>query len=91
MEELKAIVNTLPTLNVNLKKAPILNANILNINVQAGGEYIPTYDGEYFVIPQVEEQTLFTKNKKMVENVEISAIPYAEVTNSANGKTVTIG
>lgn len=81
MEELKAVIKTLPTLNVNIQ----------NINVQAGGEYIPEYEGEYFVIPKVEEQTLFTKNKKMKNNVEISAIPYAEVANLANGKTVTIG
>ena len=81
MEELKAVIRTLPTLNVNIQ----------NINVQAGGEYVPEYEGEYFVIPKVEEQTLFTKNKKMKSNVEISAIPYAEVANLANGKTVTIG
>jgi hypothetical protein len=81
LEELKAVIKTLPTLNVNIQ----------NINVQAGGEYIPEYEGEYFVIPKVEEQTLFTKNKKMKNNVEISAIPYAEVANLANGKTVTIG
>lgn len=81
MEELKAVIKTLPTLNVNIQ----------NINVQAGGEYIPEYEGEYFAIPKVEEQTLFTKNKKMKNNVEISAIPYAEVANLANGKTVTIG
>lgn len=53
-----------------------------------GGE---AYNGEYTVTPRVEAQTLPTKEKVMLEDVTIRAIPYAEVTNNSNGKTVTIG
>ena len=49
------------------------------------------YDGSYEIIPIVEDQTLEVKNKTMRDDVEIKAIPYAEVTNEANGITVTIG
>lgn len=49
------------------------------------------YDGEYDITPKVEAQTMPTKEKIMLEDVTIRAIPYAEVTNQSNGKTVTIG
>ena len=52
------------------------------------GEY---YTGEYEVTPKVKMQTLGTKEKVMKNDVTIKEIPYAEVTNLANGKTVTIG
>jgi len=48
------------------------------------------YEGAYEVIPAVTEQTLETENKIMVADVEIKKIPYYEVTNAANGTTVTI-
>ena len=49
------------------------------------------YDGEYTVTPQVESQTLDTQNKLMQSNLVVEKIPYAEVTNTTGGKTVTIG
>ena len=49
------------------------------------------YEGEYSIIPKIETQTLNTANKLMQSNVIVEKIPYAEVTNSSNGKTVTIG
>lgn len=48
------------------------------------------YNGEYIITPKVEAQTMKTKNKTMLDDVTIKAIPYAEVTNLSNGKTVTI-
>lgn len=48
------------------------------------------YEGEYTVIPKTEEQTLKTANKVMSDNLVVEKIPYYEVTNTANGKTVTI-
>ena len=53
------------------------------------GDY---YTGPYSVIPLVgEDQILETKNHAMYENVVVSEIPYAEVSNTAGGKTATIG
>jgi hypothetical protein len=60
---------------------------------QPVSEYIggQIYEGEYVVTPKVGEQTMPTKDMVMVKDVTIQAIPYAEVTNATNGKTVTIG
>lgn len=52
---------------------------------------LPKYDGEYSVTPAVEEQTLLTSQKYLDANLRIEKIPYSEVTNTANGTTVTIG
>ncbi len=49
----------------------------------------PNYDGDYIVIPQVEEQILETKNKLTRENIEIKEIPYSETSNEY-GFTITI-
>lgn len=56
-----------------------------------GSPNIEYYEGSYTVTPKPEEQTLETKNKYLVEDVVVKDIPYAEVTNNANGITVTIG
>lgn len=52
---------------------------------------LPKYDGEYSVSPAAEEQTLLTARKYLVANLKIEKIPYSEVSNTANGTTVTIG
>lgn len=49
----------------------------------------PNYDGEYIVIPKVEEQILETKNKITRENIEVKEIPYSETSNEY-GYTITI-
>lgn len=49
------------------------------------------FDGPYDVKPIIDSQTIMTKGKLMKENLTVLAIPYAEVTNNANGITVTIG
>lgn len=61
---------------------------IQHLTEYVGGD---PYDGEYAITPKVEAQTLPTKEKVMLDDVTIMAIPYAEVTNNSNGKTVTIG
>lgn len=48
------------------------------------------YIGNYSVTPQITDQALPTKDKVLVEDIRISAIPYAEVSNVSNGITVTI-
>lgn len=61
----------------------------LNITVGTGGirEY---YEGEYSVIPKDEAQILDTEEKFMAQDLEVQAIPYAEVSNLADGITVII-
>lgn len=54
------------------------------------GEY-DVYEGNYIVTPKVEQQTLKTAQKLMQADILVKEIPYAEVTNLSNGKTVTIG
>lgn len=49
------------------------------------------FEGPYEVKPVIKSQTLSTKEKIMKEDLTVLAIPYAEVTNLANGITVTIG
>lgn len=60
--------------------------------VQTVTEYVggTLYDGDYEVTPTVAAKRLETAKKIMNEDLIIKAIPYAEVSNGANGKTVTI-
>lgn len=53
-----------------------------------GGEL---YNGDYSVIPKFEAQTLKTANRVLINDVIVDEIPYAEVTNTSGGITVTIG
>ena len=56
-----------------------------------GGALIPTYKGEYEVIPKAHDtQTLETQGRKMTENVVVLPVPYWEFTNPAHGNTVYI-
>lgn len=49
------------------------------------------YIGSYDVIPKVTEQIVNTHDRHMTDDLTVKAIPYAEVTNQANGMTATIG
>ncbi len=62
-----------------------------DIVISATGGDHEQYKGSYTVTPSVTEQKMATKNKVMLDDVTVEAIPYAEVTNTSNGKTVTIG
>ena len=48
------------------------------------------YDDIYSVTPSVESQILRTANKKLLNDVEITAIPYYDVSNEY-GRTIYIG
>jgi len=67
--------------------------NTINIGFNIGGtSQTPPYDGEYEVTPKTyDEQTLETRNKRMLKNVTIKKIPQYEVSNSAEGYTLIIG
>lgn len=49
------------------------------------------YDGDYRVIPKFTETVLKTKNKIMKDNVSVSPIEVARVSNPSGGTTVYIG
>ena len=52
-----------------------------------GGE---PYAGDYVVTPKVEAQTFPTKEKVMVDDMTITAIPFFSVSNTSGGNTVYI-
>ena len=52
---------------------------------------IDYYEGNYELKPLDEDIVLETENKMLTQNLKITAVPYAEVTNEQNGTTVTIG
>ena len=50
------------------------------------------YTGQYEIIPlPLMQQILQTTNKVLTDDITIAPIPYAVVSNTAGGKTVTIG
>ena len=55
------------------------------------GERLPNYEGSYEITPRVVEQMLETKDKSMIDDVTVNAIPYVEVSNVGGGFTATIG
>ena len=60
--------------------------------VQTVTEYIgDKYEGDYNITPSVEVQKMETKNKIMLDDVTVNAIPYFDVSNTSGGSTVYIG
>ena len=49
------------------------------------------YSGSYEVRPKIEAQTLPTADRHMKEDLRVLEIPYFEVENTHEGKTVIIG
>lgn len=52
---------------------------------------IEVYRGAYLVEPDFMEQTLYTKDKKMLNDVTVKAIEVQRVSNTSGGRTVYIG
>ena len=52
---------------------------------------VSVYEGAYVVIPKITPQSLPTEEKKCTEDIQVLEIPYREVDNIQNGKTVIIG
>ena len=48
------------------------------------------YDGEYEITPRVTAQTMSTRDKVMLDDVTIQAIPVYETSNNSGGTTVYI-
>ena len=51
---------------------------------------VPPYEGDYTVTPSAVEQTLTTRDKRMLDDVIVKSIPFIETSND-NGTTVYIG
>lgn len=49
------------------------------------------YTGEYEITPKVTSQVIETADKHMISDLTVKEIPYYEVSNQANGKTIIIG
>lgn len=70
---------------------------IAGIDVELGAVQVSViggtpYDGPYAVTPATyREQVLATKNKSMRDDVTVGKIPVYEVSNAADGLTLTIG
>lgn len=56
-----------------------------------GGGYVEPYLGAYEVTPRPAAQTLYTRDRRMTENVTVYEIPYHETSNQAGGSTAVIG
>lgn len=61
--------------------------HIIRDTQYVGGE---PYTGAYDIIPKVSAQTLPTKEKVMLDDVTIRAIPIYETSNTSGGSTVYI-
>ena len=57
---------------------------IQEVTKYIGGE---KYAGDYVVTPRVDAQMMPTKNKTMMDDVTIKAIPVYDVSNNAGGTT----
>lgn len=77
--------------NCNFNNSGTISITRFDDVVIADPSYVPTYEGTYDVTPKVIQQTLETENKKMLDNVTIKQIPYYEVSNIYDGKTIYIG
>lgn len=49
------------------------------------------YDGSYDITPTVDGLTVETKDKYMLEDVDVNPIPFFSVGNTSGGNTVYIG
>lgn len=62
-----------------------------NLEIVSKAPDVEFYGGPYEIVPAVKEQRLETAHKMLDENLVVKEIPYSEVSNLANGLTVTIG
>ena len=67
-------------------RSPTLRAEVCRTEVPQESDY----DGAYTITPKTVAQTLQTKDKKMIDDVSVLAIPYHAVSNQS-GTTVIIG
>ena len=52
---------------------------------------VEAYEGDYTIVPRVDEQSIPTAEKYMKNDLTVSAIPFFNVSNTSGGSTVYIG
>lgn len=61
------------------------------VAVSGGTPLYEDYTGDYDVTPLITAQTLYTRDKHMVDDVRIDMIPTRELNNDAGGVTFIVG
>lgn len=92
---LTGVVRSEGVLSGIIKTEGCLSGAINSEGVLEGSLSMPTgyddYAGPYDVVPKVTPRSLDTADKHLANNITIKAIPYYEVSNLHNGKTIIIG
>lgn len=73
------------------EKMKTFKVNFNESGIGSGDSGVVPYVGSYSVKPKVEAQILPTKEKRMLNDLEIQKIPFFNVGNTAGGSTVYIG
>lgn len=58
-----------------------------DIVITAEGVNVEEYEGYYVLTPKVDAQTIPTKDKYMIDDVYVEAIPIFDVSNNSGGTT----
>lgn len=88
-EHLYGTISPIGALSGKISSQGTLRGEVLISHTIYIHDRLPDYEGEYNVIPKVDEQILETKDKSMLDDVTIEAVPYQEVPNE-HGITVSI-
>ena len=59
------------------------------VEMRKRGLHATPYTGSYDITPEVDEQIMYTRDRHMLDDVTIRAIPYF-MTSNVNGETVYI-
>ena len=86
-QQIVGSINTVSTLKGSIRVKAELQGSL---NIGSIFKY-DKFEGPYEVTPLTEQQTLNTEQKFVENTITVKAVPYAKVTNSANGTTITIG
>lgn len=70
------------TFSISFKEEPESFTAQFDEYIVVDHDYDP-YRGDYTVIPKREDQTLATKGKNMEDDVTVTEVPYAEVSNES--------
>ena len=84
-------------IEVNVKEEKVINIFLeekceINLKIEESiNNILPYYEGEYKIIPGIDEKLLETKDKSMKDDVVVLEIPRYQFDNLSNGQTVVIG
>lgn len=91
VKQMQGVIEPVQIISGELKKEVHIEG-VLSVGGLAVTDDVPQYVGDYVITPNTTEDiTLETAKKLLVNDLVVEKIPYAEVTNNSNGKTITIG